>query len=88
MDGTFSCAQVCHNTNGSYVCGCMTGYQLDSDGLTCIDINECNSNNNGECEQNLVRRSLPHLMSNRMCNTEGKAMYNVCFIGINILFRY
>ena len=49
MDGTSDCSHMCNNTIGSYNCSCDIGYQLDSDGLTCIDINECNLNN-GECD--------------------------------------
>ena len=77
MDGTSDCIHLCNNTIGSYVCGCDIGYQLDSDGVTCIDINECNSNNTEECEDRLVRRSLSHL-TNRRCSTEGKATYYIC----------
>jgi len=42
------CAQICTNTPGSYRCSCVSGYQLDPDGKSCIDIDEC-SNNNGGC---------------------------------------
>ncbi|KAK2546783.1 Tolloid-like protein 2, partial [Acropora cervicornis] len=41
------CEQVCHNTPGSYICSCVTGYQLASDGKSCSDINECSVNNGG-----------------------------------------
>ncbi|XP_078357327.1 uncharacterized protein LOC144642207 isoform X3 [Oculina patagonica] len=42
------CDQTCSNTPGSYTCSCVSGYRLDSDGKSCIDINEC-FNNNGGC---------------------------------------
>ena len=29
------CAQNCINTNGSYTCGCNTGYRLGNDGYSC-----------------------------------------------------
>ena len=29
------CSQSCTNTEGSYSCGCYTGYQLENDGKTC-----------------------------------------------------
>ena len=74
MDGTADCIHLCNNTIGSYVCGCDIGYQLDGDGVTCIDINECASNNTEECEDKLVKRSLPYL-TNRRCSTEGNVMY-------------
>ncbi|XP_019632704.1 PREDICTED: uncharacterized protein LOC109476260 [Branchiostoma belcheri] len=32
----------CENTRGSYTCGCDPGYTLDSNGLNCTDIDECN----------------------------------------------
>ncbi|XP_067017039.1 uncharacterized protein [Acropora muricata] len=41
------CEQVCHNTLGSYICSCVSGYQLASDGKSCSDINECSVNNGG-----------------------------------------
>lgn len=30
-----NCAQVCTNTVGSYICSCVTGYELDADTRTC-----------------------------------------------------
>ncbi|XP_074622583.1 uncharacterized protein LOC141880862 isoform X6 [Acropora palmata] len=41
------CEQVCHNTPGSYICSCVSGYQIASDGKSCSDINECSVNNGG-----------------------------------------
>ena len=32
---------------GSYNCSCKIGYELDTDEVTCIDINECDFNNGG-----------------------------------------
>ena len=29
------CDQICTNTDGSFVCECNTGYQLDDDLMTC-----------------------------------------------------
>ena len=35
-DGTDRCDQECNNTNGSYTCGCISGYFLYSvDNFTC-----------------------------------------------------
>ena len=42
-NGTHFCEHNCYNTN---VSDCQPGYQL-SNGLTCSDINECNTNNGG-----------------------------------------
>ena len=51
MEETDSCQQQCFNTMGSYSCDCGAGYRLASDGLTCIDIDECSENRDG-CAQN------------------------------------
>ena len=32
---TDRCDQICTNTDGSFVCECNTGYQLDDDMITC-----------------------------------------------------
>ena len=29
------CSQVCTDNDGSFVCSCNTGYELDADGTTC-----------------------------------------------------
>ena len=34
-DGTHVCTQTCTNTNGSFICGCKSGYLLDTDEFTC-----------------------------------------------------
>ena len=51
MENISNCNQLCSNTQGSYICYCYSGYELDSDDHTCIDIDEC-AIDNGECEQN------------------------------------
>ena len=33
--GTHNCSQVCNNTEGSFVCSCNAGYQLQDEGTTC-----------------------------------------------------
>ena len=30
------CEQICTNTQGSYSCSCVSGYQLSSDGKSCV----------------------------------------------------
>uniref|UniRef100_A0A8C5S8T6 Fibulin-1 n=1 Tax=Laticauda laticaudata TaxID=8630 RepID=A0A8C5S8T6_LATLA len=35
------CTQQCRDTGTSVLCSCFMGYQLQSDGFTCEDINEC-----------------------------------------------
>lgn len=32
------CDHLCTNTNGSYICSCHTGYQLESDKHNCTGI--------------------------------------------------
>ena len=29
------CTQTCINTDGSFICGCISGYLLDVDGTSC-----------------------------------------------------
>ncbi|EDV29249.1 uncharacterized protein TRIADDRAFT_51362 [Trichoplax adhaerens] len=41
---TNSCQQVCVNTIGGYTCDCQSGYQLNADGKTCLDADECFKN--------------------------------------------
>ncbi|KAH1167842.1 hypothetical protein KIL84_003325 [Mauremys mutica] len=35
------CGQRCFNTYGTFICRCNQGYELDRDGFTCNDIDEC-----------------------------------------------
>ncbi|KAI8480627.1 Fibrillin-2 [Branchiostoma belcheri] len=47
------CSHDCTNTDGSYTCGCPTGYELDTVEKTCNDIDECviaPCQNGGECQ--------------------------------------
>ncbi|OQV13656.1 Low-density lipoprotein receptor-related protein 1 [Hypsibius exemplaris] len=32
---TYPCSQTCKNTNSSFTCGCITGYSLNADGVSC-----------------------------------------------------
>ena len=34
------CAQICNNTDGSFVCSCMTGYTLAANSLGCDGMTE------------------------------------------------
>ncbi|XP_070174330.1 fibrillin-3-like [Littorina saxatilis] len=38
---TNQCSMLCINTAGSYRCECSAGYQLNNDGKSCLDVNEC-----------------------------------------------
>eukprot|EP00656_Telonema_subtile_P044842 TRINITY_DN510_c0_g1_i7.p1 TRINITY_DN510_c0_g1~~TRINITY_DN510_c0_g1_i7.p1 ORF type:complete len:751 (+),score=116.65 TRINITY_DN510_c0_g1_i7:127-2379(+) len=51
QDPTHNCDAhgSCHNTVGGFTCSCDRGYQLNPDGHTCDDVDEC-SVNNGNCE--------------------------------------
>ncbi len=37
---THLCTQNCTNTNGSYICDCTSGYQLNEDGFQCDGMSE------------------------------------------------
>ncbi|XP_078487779.1 uncharacterized protein LOC100182773 [Ciona intestinalis] len=39
--GDSNCSLRCINTAGSYICSCYSGFELDTDGRTCMDIDEC-----------------------------------------------
>ncbi|XP_030071151.1 fibulin-1 [Microcaecilia unicolor] len=39
--GAGPCKQQCRDTGSSVVCSCFMGYQLQPDGVSCEDINEC-----------------------------------------------
>ena len=51
------CSYRCENTVGSYKCVCSKGYELQSNGRTCVNINECLNettcdSKNGICTDN------------------------------------
>ena len=47
-EGTDRCDQNCHNTIGSYICSCNTGYSLNADGFAC----------DGKLDQNCLSHKL------------------------------
>ncbi|XP_019617091.1 PREDICTED: mucin-like protein [Branchiostoma belcheri] len=51
-----NCSQICEDTQGSFYCRCQMGYYLDTDGCTCINIDECASNTTNDCSSNAVCR--------------------------------
>lgn len=42
------CHQLCFNTNGSYTCGCKSGFEL-TNAKDCIDIDECQRGRCSRC---------------------------------------
>ena len=38
MRGTHDCSQTCSNDDGSFACGCHSGYLLAADRKTCIGL--------------------------------------------------
>ena len=48
-DEMTDCEHTCQNTEGSFHCTCEEGHELDNDGYSCDDINECQELNGG-CE--------------------------------------
>ncbi|XP_048030956.1 low-density lipoprotein receptor-related protein 2 isoform X1 [Megalobrama amblycephala] len=49
-----SCQHYCFNTPHGARCGCKTGFRLQSDGLTCNDIDECKEIQPAACSHNCV----------------------------------
>ncbi|VDO82337.1 unnamed protein product [Heligmosomoides polygyrus] len=45
--GNDLCMGGCINTKGSYLCECPPGYKIQTDGRTCVDVDECAL---GECQ--------------------------------------
>ena len=35
-NATNPCNQICTNNDGGFECSCMRGFQLESDGFTCV----------------------------------------------------
>lgn len=47
------CQYNCQNTEGSFICSCPAGFLLNSDGVTCRDLDECATGQN-LCQQNCI----------------------------------
>ncbi|XP_041126916.1 low-density lipoprotein receptor-related protein 2-like [Polyodon spathula] len=45
------CSQTCYKTPNGPKCGCLRGFRLASDGLSCVDIDECEELPHGFCSQ-------------------------------------
>ncbi|XP_078702848.1 uncharacterized protein LOC144928428 isoform X1 [Branchiostoma floridae x Branchiostoma belcheri] len=77
--GRGPCDQICTNEHGSYRCSCQAGYQLDVDGVSCIDINECDESQH-DCQQtclNIVGSFTCICDSGFLLNTDGKTCSDI-----------
>ncbi|XP_066302870.1 fibulin-1-like [Branchiostoma lanceolatum] len=78
-EGRGPCDQTCTNLVGSYRCSCTLGYQLNGDGISCIDINECDEAQH-DCEQtclNIVGGFTCGCDSSFLLNADGKTCSDV-----------
>ncbi|KAL9988076.1 hypothetical protein ACROYT_G002476 [Oculina patagonica] len=64
------CQHNCVNTWGSYYCTCQPGYKLQADGKTCLDINECETQNGG-CTHECINTPGSHYCKCREGTTMG-----------------
>ncbi|XP_078491103.1 uncharacterized protein LOC100175024 [Ciona intestinalis] len=75
---TLQCTQKCDSTSTPPKCTCFTGYELQSDGKTCLDINECQRSS-----------SLCTANDAPLCrNTEGSYICTGCGADSNITWQY
>ncbi|KAH9513533.1 hypothetical protein Btru_033306 [Bulinus truncatus] len=44
-----TCDRVCVDASGSLACQCGSGYAIQPDNRTCVDVDECAYNNNSKC---------------------------------------
>ncbi|XP_073770596.1 uncharacterized protein si:dkey-88l16.3 isoform X2 [Danio rerio] len=54
--GSPSCQHYCINTPHGARCGCKTGFKLHSDGLSCVDIDECKEIQPAACSHKCFNR--------------------------------
>ena len=47
-----NCHQKCDNFDGNFACSCFEGFEFSQDGVTCIDINECDLTRFNSCPKN------------------------------------
>ncbi|KAL8615010.1 hypothetical protein ACOMHN_051871 [Nucella lapillus] len=51
LSDTKSCDYGCRLVNTTAQCYCRSGYFLATDGISCVDVNECKSNQTNKCNQ-------------------------------------
>lgn len=59
--------QECKNTEGSFKCTCIPGYEMNNDSLLCVDIDECQKEK--ICGENAV------------CENEPASYKCICLLG-------
>ena len=62
LEGSICIDGECTNTEGSYVCRCANGYYFDKDTQQCMDVNECDT------DENLCPGFCENLLGNFRCN--------------------
>lgn len=73
------CQQSCINTEGSFYCSCHDGFELNKNGLSCIDVDEC-VENNGDCSNiciNLIGGHSCACEAGFMLGNDNKTCYDV-----------
>ena len=78
---TDGCEQGCVNTNGSFMCNCTDGYELNGDGFSCdgksIDTIDYVTNCDALCDTDCTARSNPGYI---VYNIYGNRMYTLIII--------
>lgn len=75
----YSCQQTCINTEGSSSCSCHDGYELNKNGFSCTDIDEC-VENNGNCSNiciNLIGSHSCACEAGFMLGSDNETCYDV-----------
>ncbi|XP_038046672.1 mucin-like protein [Patiria miniata] len=73
-NGGRGCDQICENTLLGFKCSCNTGYYLDEDGKTCLELSVSSCLNGGEFDEDTRECICPLIYSGPTCADE-----NPCF---------
>ena len=49
------CQHTCVNAAGSYSCSCYEGFELDTDGTSCVSTVNCSSDSLSACSQGCAK---------------------------------